>query len=57
LAEPSAALVRRYFGRQTEIRDDLPDDVSPLSCARAEQAFGYRPAYIWTETERHPEGT
>jgi hypothetical protein len=28
---------------------------SPLSIARAEAAFGYRPRLIWNETTHHPE--
>jgi nucleoside-diphosphate-sugar epimerase len=55
LATPSADLVRAYFGDATEIRAGLNGWVSPLSTARAEQAFGYRPRYIWTENARHPE--
>ena len=58
LAEPVADLVRRHFGARTEIRQPLPDQASPLSCAKAEKAFGYRSIYPWTvhtsflETER-----
>ncbi|NLG51264.1 MAG: NAD(P)-dependent oxidoreductase [Chloroflexi bacterium] len=53
--ETTAELVSRYFGKRTELRRPLADHESPLSCARAEAAFGYRPRYIWTPTERHLE--
>jgi nucleoside-diphosphate-sugar epimerase len=55
LSESSAALVERYFGDKTEIRNGLSEYQSPLSCAKAEQAFGYRPSYLWTEQDQHPE--
>ncbi len=48
LDEPAAELVRRYFGDRTEIRGPLPAAASPLSCAKAEKAFGYRPIYPWS---------
>jgi nucleoside-diphosphate-sugar epimerase len=43
----SAALVQHYFGSATEIRPGLEGEVSPLSTARAREAFGYRPRYVW----------
>ena len=55
LEEDSATLVRRYFGDQVEIREGLAGRTSPLSCKRAEEAFGYRPRYDWTVNQRHPE--
>jgi nucleoside-diphosphate-sugar epimerase len=55
LNEDSAELVSRYFGQATELRESLPGRVSPLSCARAESAFGYRPRYTWSESQQHPE--
>ena len=55
LDEDSAALVRRYFGEQTEIREGLVGRASPLSCCRAERAFGYRPQYDWSLHRRYPE--
>ena len=55
LSEPTVELVSRYFGQQTEIRSPLAGHSSPLSCARAEAAFGYRPQYAWSPTERYPE--
>ena len=53
LEQPSLQLVKQYFGEGVEIRGDLPGTVSPLSCARAEKAFGYRPKYAWSVSERH----
>lgn len=50
-----AELVAAYFGERTEVRQPLLDRASPLSCARAEAAFGYRPRFVWSETVRHPE--
>ena len=55
LSEPTAALVARYFGDKTEIRDALPDYISPMTCAKAEAAFGYQPRYLWSMSERHLE--
>jgi len=54
-SEPTAALVERTFGERTEVRSALPDHLSPLSCARAEAAFGYRPRFPWSVSQRHPE--
>jgi len=51
LDEPSLDLVKRYC-RGTEIRGDLPGFTSPLSCARAEAAFGYRPEFPWSVSKR-----
>ncbi len=53
--EDRAGLIARYFGRQTEIREGLVGRSSPLSCARAEEAFGYRPRYEWSVNQRFPE--
>jgi nucleoside-diphosphate-sugar epimerase len=55
LDQDSAELVGRNFGDQTEIRAGLVGRASPLSCARAEQAFGYRPQYDWSVSRRYPE--
>ncbi len=55
LSVPSRELVARHFGDQTEVRGGLDGHQSPLSCARAQEAFGYRPRYHWSETLRHPE--
>ncbi len=55
LGDTSAELVRQYFGDRTEIRGSLKDHESPLSCAKAEAAFGYRPTYLWSETRAYPE--
>ena len=52
LEEPAEALVRRYFGDKTEIRSDLSRHLSPLSCARAEAAFGYRPRHLWCAADK-----
>ena len=43
------SLIGEFFGERTEIRGDMPGFTSPLSCAKAEAAFGYRPQYIWGE--------
>lgn len=55
LDQSAVELVRQYFGDRTEIRPELQGRMSPLSCAKAEAAFGYRPRYIWTESQQHPE--
>ena len=55
LSEPTAALVERYFGDETAVRDALPDHISPVSCAKAEAAFGYQPQFVWSMSQRHLE--
>ena len=55
LAEPTAELVKRYLDRQVDIRSPLAQHESPVSCARAAEAFGYRPRYTWSVTDPQPE--
>ena len=55
LADSTAMLVERYFGEKTEVRDALPGRVSPMSCAKAEAAFGYQPQYAWSVSQRYLE--
>ena len=55
LQEPTETLVERYFGDQTEVREALPGHISPMSCTKAEAAFGYQPQYVWSVSERHLE--
>ena len=55
LAEPTVTLVEQYFGDKTEVRDVLPGHISPMSCAKAEAAFGYQPRYVWSVSERYTE--
>ena len=55
LEEPTADLIERYLGPETELKTNIPDDRSPMSCARAEEAFGYRPQYHWSASRRYPE--
>jgi nucleoside-diphosphate-sugar epimerase len=57
LDTPSADLIRQYFGTQTELRDELPGQSSPLSCARAQDAFGYVPQYAWSLSQHYPLDT
>ncbi len=47
-SEETAVLVERLFGAATEVREELPGRRSPMSCARAEAAFGWRPRFVWT---------
>ena len=54
-SETTATLVERYFGDKTEVRDALPDHISPMTCGKAETAFGYQPRYLWSVSERHLE--
>jgi nucleoside-diphosphate-sugar epimerase len=49
------SLIEEYFGNQTELRGALFGHASPLSCAAAEAAFGYRPQYVWGEGRYHLE--
>ena len=55
LSIPTLDLVKQYFGNQTEIRGELSGHVSPLSCAKAEVALGYKPRFVWSEGQRYPE--
>lgn len=55
LPQTTAELVGQYFGRDTEVRDGLDGHSSPMSCAHAEAAFGYRPRFAWSVSDRHPE--
>lgn len=55
LSEPTATLVGRYFGDETKVRDTLPNHISPMSCAKAETAFGYQPQFVWSMSQRHLE--
>ncbi len=55
LSEPTAKLIEQYFGSQTKIMKPIPDHSSPMSCTRAEAAFGYHPRFLWSVTQRHPE--
>jgi len=43
--EDTTALVDRHFGARTDVRAPLPGRASPMSCAKAEAAFGYRPRH------------
>ena len=55
LSEVTATLVERYFGDKTEVRDALPGHISPVSCAKAEVAFGYQPQFVWSVSQRYLE--
>ena len=55
LSQQTAALVERYFGDETEVRDTLPGHISPMSCTKAEAAFGYQPQYLWSMSQKHLE--
>ena len=55
LERPTIDLISDHFGTSTPIRGDLGEFASPLSIARAEAEFGYRPQYVWTERQHHPE--
>jgi nucleoside-diphosphate-sugar epimerase len=52
LDEESAALVARHYP-DTEIREGLVGSLSPTSCSRAYEAFGYQARYDWWVGERH----
>jgi nucleoside-diphosphate-sugar epimerase len=54
LDEESAALVARHYPT-TEIRDGPQGSLSPTSCARARETFGYQARYNWTVSQRYPE--
>ena len=54
-SELTATLVERYFGSRTEIRQPLPNHASPLTCLKAETAFGYKPRFLWSVSQRYCE--
>jgi nucleoside-diphosphate-sugar epimerase len=54
LDEDSAALVARHYPT-TEIRAGLQGFLSPVSSARAREAFGYQPRFNWSVDQRHPD--
>lgn len=55
LPTPTMTLIDQYFGARTEIRVELEQHQSPLSCSRAAEAFGYAPQYVWRWNQSHPE--
>ena len=55
VSEDTVDLVERCFGPETEVRGEIAGRCSPMTCARAERVFGYRPQYVWSPTTRHPE--
>ncbi len=55
LSQPTTALIERYFGEETEVRGAMPGHTSPMSCAKAEAAFGYQPRYVWSVSKKHLE--
>ena len=55
LSEPTATLVERYFDGETEVRGALPGHISPVSCGKAEAAFGYQPQFVWSTSQRYLE--
>lgn len=55
LPASTAELVDKYFGSATEVREPLPNQLSPLSTARASEAFGYSPQYLWRQGLYHPD--
>ena len=55
LDEPALDLVKRHFGDHTEIRENLSGQTSPMSCAKAKGAFGYKPRFLWSVSQRYIE--
>ena len=53
--EDTASLMRRHWDTATEVRDGIPGHASPMTCARAARVLGYRPAYVWSASQQHPE--
>lgn len=50
LDRTAESLIREFFGDATELRNGLSGRQSPLSCQRAQDAFGYQPRYVWGES-------
>lgn len=55
LRETTRELVRTYLGGGVGLRDSLEGCASPISPARAIEAFGYEPRYLWNEDRLFPE--
>jgi len=46
--EPTLDLIRHNFGDRVEIRDDLPENASVISSAKAQRLLGLAPGHDWT---------
>jgi nucleoside-diphosphate-sugar epimerase len=55
LSESTMTLIECHFCSKTEIRSKLLNQSSPLSCIKAENAFGYKPSFQWSVSQRHLE--
>jgi nucleoside-diphosphate-sugar epimerase len=56
LDRPVRDLVRDHLGSSVAIRESLEGAASPISPARAIEAFGYEPRYPWSEGCHFPFG-
>jgi nucleoside-diphosphate-sugar epimerase len=54
LTQSTEDLVGTHFADATAIRGALEGHRSPLSTARAVAAFGYRPRFVWSQSQRFP---
>jgi nucleoside-diphosphate-sugar epimerase len=51
---PTKELMQRYWPG-AQLRSDLAGSSSPLSCAKAQAAFGFSPQFVWSQQHDHPE--
>jgi nucleoside-diphosphate-sugar epimerase len=54
LDSPTTELMKQHWPN-AELRSDLTGSSSPLSCAKANAAFGFLPRYSWSQERSHPE--
>lgn len=54
LDQPAAELIATHFGKAISVRG-LHEYASPLSTARADAAFGYRPRYLWSQMQHYAD--
>ena len=51
----TAALLEAHVAHPPRWRGERSARDSPMSCARARRLFGYRPRYVWSVHDQHPE--
>jgi nucleoside-diphosphate-sugar epimerase len=52
---PTHDLLRKFYPHVTDLRADLPDRTSLVSCAKLKQMLGWRPRHQWQEMARESE--
>ena len=55
LEETTAELVERFCGGCTNVKTPLLGHTRPVSCSKAEAAFGFQPRFVWSVSQSHLE--